>query len=83
MVEQRRAATKTYKFGKKRRRPCAFCADKIEIDYKNVDMLRGFVSMRGKIVPKRQSSVCPKHQRRLSMAIKRSRTIGLLPYVVD
>ena len=58
---------------------CMFCADKVPIDYKNVSLLQRFVSDRGKIVPRRRTGVCAKHQRRLAQAIKRSRFLALLP----
>ena len=67
-----------------RRKVCAFCVDKIEyIDYKDVNRLRRFVNERGKIVPRRMSGNCAKHQRQLSEAIKRARAIALMPYSVD
>jgi len=59
---------------------CAFCAEKIEIDYKDIPRLRKYVSDRGKIEPRRRSGVCAKHQRRLATAIKRARFLALLPY---
>ena len=58
---------------------CTFCSDKTAIDYKNVALMQRFVSDRGKIVPRRRTGVCAKHQRRLSQAIKRSRYLALLP----
>jgi small subunit ribosomal protein S18 len=65
-----------------KRRVCAFCQDKIEnIDYKNIVLLRSYISDRGKITPRRKSGACAKHQRRLAMAIKRARHLALLPYV--
>lgn len=67
-----------------RRKVCAFCADKIEhIDYKDVSRLRRYVSERGKIVPRRVTGNCARHQRQLTVAIKRARQIALLPYVSD
>jgi len=67
-----------------RRKVCAFCADKVDhIDYKDTGRLRKFVSERGKILPKRMSGNCAKHQRQLSEAIKRARAIALLPFTVD
>jgi len=67
-----------------RRKVCAFCADKVEqIDYKDVARLRKFISERGKILPKRMTGNCAKHQRELTVAIKRARHIALLPYIVD
>ena len=67
-----------------RRKVCMFCVDKIEyIDYKDVNRLRRFINERGKILPRRMSGNCAKHQRQLSEAIKRARAIALLPYTVD
>ncbi len=59
---------------------CIFCADKTVIDYKDIVLLRRFVSERGKIEPRRRTGVCAKHQRRLALAIKRARFLALLPY---
>jgi small subunit ribosomal protein S18 len=65
-----------------RRKVCRFCADsKIEIDYKDQRLLKYFITERGKIIPRRISGTCSKHQRVLTHAIKRARTIALLPYV--
>ena len=67
-----------------RRKVCSFCVDKIEyIDYKDINRLRRFVNERGKILPRRISGTCAKHQRELNTAIKRSRQVALLPYVTD
>ena len=67
----------------RRRKSCPFSgADAPRIDYKDVRLLQGFVSERGKIVPSRITTVSNKKQRELAKAIKRSRQIGLLPYVV-
>ena len=67
-----------------RRKVCHFCTDKTaKIDYKNAEMLRRYVSDRGKIRPRRQTGVCAKHQRRLSVAIKRARHMALLPFVAE
>jgi len=67
-----------------RRKVCAFCVDKCDyIDYKDLPRLRKFVTERGKIMPKRMSGTCAKHQRSLAMAIKRARVVALLPYVSD
>ena len=64
-----------------RPRVCQFCADKtIELDYKNVDLLRRFLTETGKIRPRRQTGTCAKHQRELARTIKRSRHIALLPF---
>jgi small subunit ribosomal protein S18 len=65
-----------------RRKVCRFCADKkLVIDYKDPRTLRYFITERGKIIPKRISGTCAKHQRALTQAIKRARTIALLPFV--
>jgi small subunit ribosomal protein S18 len=67
-----------------RRRGCPFCGDgATAIDYKDPGMLRYFVTDRGKIVPRRISNVCAKHQRELTLAIKRARTIALLPFTTN
>ncbi len=69
---------------KGRRKVCAFCVDKIEnIDYKDIARLRRYMSERGKILPRRVTGTCAKHQRDLTVAIKRARQIALLPYVND
>jgi len=65
-----------------RRKVCRFCADtSIIIDYKDQKLLRYFITERGKIIPRRISGTCAKHQRALTHAIKRARTIAILPYV--
>lgn len=67
-----------------RRKVCKFCADKVaNIDYKDIRTLEKFVTERGKIMPRRMSGVCAKHQRELAIAIKRARIVALLPYVAD
>ena len=69
---------------RKRRKVCMFCADKIDhIDYKDVPRLRRHMSERGKILPCRMTGACAKHQRQLTIAIKRARQIALLPYVAE
>src|SRR5258708_8786737 len=71
---------KRRRFG--RRKICKFCADKVDlVDYKDVRRLRSFVSERGKIIPRRISASCARHQRQLTNAIKRARTVALLPYL--
>lgn len=70
--------------GMRRRKVCQFCADKTEaIDYKNAEKLKKFVTERGKILPKRVTGTCAKHQREVTTAIKRARVMALLPYVAD
>jgi len=67
-----------------RKKICAFCMDKAEsIDYKEISKLRKFVSERGKILPRRVSGNCAKHQRQLTIAIKRARHVALLPFSAD
>jgi small subunit ribosomal protein S18 len=69
---------------RKRKKICIFCADKVDfIDYKDTGKLRKFISERGKILPRRISGTCAKHQRELNAAIKRARQVALLPYVTD
>lgn len=68
-------------FRSSRRKVCKFCKTDAEyIDYKDVDTLRNYIPERGKILPRRTSGNCAKHQRMLTAAIKRARTIALLPY---
>lgn len=80
-------ATKTKRAPKERRtkrKPCNFCADKVlDISYRDLNRLKKFVSERGKIVPRRISGNCAKHQRMLTVAIKRARVIAFLPYVSE
>ena len=67
----------------RRRKVCRFWADKIaEIDYKNSNMLRNFITDRGKIMGGRMSGTCPYHQRQLTRALKRARNIALIPYSI-
>ncbi len=67
-----------------RRRVCSFCVDKVEhIDYKETHKIRKYITERGKILPRRISGNCAKHQRQVTVAIKRARHIALLPYIVD
>ena len=69
---------------KQRRKVCQFCVEKVQhIDYKDVTRLRRFTSERGKILPRRMTGTCAKHQRQLSTAIKRARIIALMPYVSE
>lgn len=64
-----------------RKRVCRYCADKaLEIDYKDPQALKYFISERGKVVPRRISGNCAKHQRKVTLAVKRSRSIALLPF---
>jgi len=64
-----------------RRKVCRFCADKsIRIDYKDIRLLTGFVTERGKITPSRITGTCARHQRLLTTAVKRARSVALLPF---
>lgn len=72
------------KRGKRKKRVCAFCAEKVNtVDYKDVAKLRKFVSERGKILPRRITGNCAKHQRVLTTAIKRARHVCLMAYIQD
>lgn len=67
-----------------RRKYCRFCANKeLKIDYKNVDLMRQFVSDVGRIDPARITGTCAKHQRKLTTEIKRARQMALIPYVIE
>lgn len=67
-----------------RKKVCSFCVDKVEtIDYKDVGRLRKYITERGKILPRRISGNCAKHQRELTLAIKRSRNLALLPFTAE
>ncbi|MDD6094385.1 MAG: 30S ribosomal protein S18 [Clostridia bacterium] len=69
---------------RRRKKVCIFCEDKIDyIDYKDTNRLRKFISERGKILPRRVSGACAKHQRQVTVAIKRARVVALLPYISD
>lgn len=70
--------------GGPRRKICAFCVDHVEhVDYKDAGRLRRYISERGKIDPRRKTGTCAKHQRRLSIALKRARHLALLPYTPE
>ncbi|MGO5096165.1 30S ribosomal protein S18 [Agathobaculum sp. LCP25S3_E8] len=70
--------------GRRRRKVCAFCVDKVEhVDYKDAGKLRKYMSERGKILPRRMTGTCARHQRQLTEAIKRARHIALLPYTAE
>ncbi len=69
---------------KARKKVCGFCVDKVEnIDYKDIARLRRYMSERGKILPRRVTGTCARHQRELTIAIKRARHLALLPYSAD
>ena len=69
---------------KMKKKVCMFCADKaLVVDYKEADKLKKFVSEKGKILPRRVTGLCAKHQREVTLAVKRARHIGLLPYTAE
>ena len=72
------------RIGRRRKKVCAFCADKNNtIEYKDVAKLKRYVSERGKILPRRITGNCAKHQRAVTLAVKRARHVALMPYVQD
>ncbi|HSQ34339.1 MAG TPA: 30S ribosomal protein S18 [Peptostreptococcaceae bacterium] len=69
---------------RRRKKVCQFCADRnAKIDYKTTHRLQKYLTERGKILPRRISGTCAKHQREITIAIKRARNIALLPYTID
>jgi small subunit ribosomal protein S18 len=66
-----------------KKKVCKFCVQKLKIDYKDADTLRRFITERGKILPRRITGTCAKHQRALALAIKQARSIALLPFVAE
>ncbi len=72
------------RMNRKKKKVCVFCAEKVEnIDYKDVARLRKFTSERAKILPRRITGTCAKHQRELTEAVKRARHVALLPFISD
>lgn len=81
MADRKKRPSKDRRIKKK---PCQFCADKaIDVSYRDVNRLKKYVSERGKIVPRRISGNCAKHQRMLMIAVKRARVIAFLPFVSE
>ncbi|MBS4534412.1 30S ribosomal protein S18 [Clostridium sp. D2Q-14] len=71
-------------FNNRRRKVCNFCVNNVEhIDYKDLNKLKKYVTERGKILPRRITGTCAAHQRQVTRAIKRARTIALLPYTAE
>ena len=69
---------------KARKKVCGFCVDKVEhIDYQDIARLRRYMSERGKILPRRVTGTCARHQREITVAIERARHLALLPYTAD
>ena len=84
MAEEKNFKDKARRSRKPRKKVCQFCVDKVQsIDYKDTAKLRRFVSERSKILPRRITGTCAKHQRQLTEAIKRARHLALLPYSSD
>ncbi|EEW36821.1 30S ribosomal protein S18 [Granulicatella adiacens ATCC 49175] len=76
MAQQRRGGGQ-----RRRKKVCYFCANHVDyIDYKDVELLKRYISEKGKILPRRVTGTCAKHQRTLTVAIKRARIMGLLPF---
>ena len=79
MAQQRRGGGQ-----RRRKKVCYFCANHVDyIDYKDVELLKRYISEKGKILPRRVTGTCAKHQRALTVAIKRARIMGLLPFTVQ
>ena len=83
MERENKGARKNFT-GMHRKKVCQFCAEKSEyIDYKDVDTLKKYVTERGKILPRRITGTCTMHQREVTKAIKRARTVALMPFDAD
>ena len=83
-TEQKDAAPMRRRPMRRRKKVCVFCADTTQvIDYKDANLVRKYISERGKILPRRITGNCAKHQRALTVAVKRARQIALIPYVVE
>ena len=81
---ERERSDKPFRARKPKKKVCNFCVDKVEhIDYKDVAKLRRYISERAKILPRRATGTCAKHQRQLTLAIKKARHISLLPYSAE
>ncbi len=81
-MEKERTERNDRRNRKSRKKVCAFCMDKIEnIDYKDVPRLKRYLSDRAKIIPRRVTGTCARHQRQLTVAVKRARHLAFLPYV--
>ena len=82
--KRRPAKPRTGPGGSTRRKSCFFCKDKVEeVDYKNYNQLRRYVSEKGKIRSRRITGACRRHQRQVAVAVKRAREVALLPYAVN
>ncbi|MBR3538216.1 MAG: 30S ribosomal protein S18 [Eubacterium sp.] len=82
--EQKDTAPMRRRTVRRRKKVCVFCADPNQvIDYKDANLVRKYISERGKILPRRITGNCAKHQRALTVAVKRARQLALIPYVVE
>lgn len=66
-----------------RKKVCKFCADKLDIDYKDTRLLKQYITERGKIMPSRLTGTCSRHQRMLASSVKTARNLALLPYTLN
>ena len=83
-ARNRRNSKNDKPYRRPRKKVCSFCVDKVElIDYKDAGKLRRYITERGKILPRRISGNCAKHQRQVTVAIKRARNIALLPFTAE
>jgi small subunit ribosomal protein S18 len=83
-MEKTERAERPNRGRKGRKKVCSFCVDRVEsIDYKDIARLRKYISERAKILSRRTTGTCARHQRELTVAIKRARHIALLPYTSD
>ncbi len=83
-MERENTKRKSFGGGMHRKKVCQYCADKtIEIDYKDTENLKKYITERGKILPRRVTGACAMHQRGIVKAIKRARTVALLPFDAD
>ena len=83
-MERTNDTQRPFRPNRRKKKVCIFCADKVAyIDYKDTAKLRKFISERAKILPRRVSGTCSKHQKELTVAIKRARVTALLPYISD
>lgn len=81
---KKRSSAKDKPFRRPKKKVCQFCADKTqEIDYKDYEKIKKFVSEKGKILPRRVTGTCALHQRKVTEAVKRARTIAILPYTAE
>ena len=84
MADNKKRSNKDKAFRRPRKKVCQFCVDHMdEIDYKDVAKLKRYITEKGKILPRRVTGTCALHQRKVTEAIKRARTIALLPYTAE